>query len=174
MWATEKWRTYLWGHRFTLRTDHQALTTLLTTKGMGRAGMRIARWAARLLCFDYNVVYRPGSLNHTADCLSRLPIPAPADSSAEVEPEIVALISSTLCSLSVTDFETACAACPELEKLRQQITRGITPSIKSKESGLDSIFQSERRTLSKRCFNFQRNKAVSPCSPSTHCDFLGT
>ncbi len=44
----------------------------------------------------------------------------------------------------------------------------------SSESGLDSIFQSERRTLSKRCFNFQRNKAVSPCSPSTHCDFYGT
>lgn len=73
VWATEKWRTYVWGHRYTLRTDHQALTTLLTTKGMGRAGMRIACWAARLLCFDYDVIYRPVSQNHTADCLSRLP-----------------------------------------------------------------------------------------------------
>ncbi|KAL1259031.1 hypothetical protein QQF64_009608 [Cirrhinus molitorella] len=95
VWATEKWRTYLWGHCFILRTDHQALTTLLTTKGMGRAGMQIARWAARLLCFDYNVVYRPGSLNYTADCLSRLLIPAPVDSSADVEPKIVEFISST-------------------------------------------------------------------------------
>ncbi|KAI2652604.1 Transposon Tf2-9 polyprotein [Labeo rohita] len=105
----------------------------LITKGIGRAGMRIACWAARPLCFDYNVVYRHGSLNHTADCLSHLPIPAPADSSADVEPEIVELISSTLCCLSVTDLETACAICPELEKLRKQITHGWPP-----------IFQSER------------------------------
>lgn len=30
MWAIERCRTYLWGHRFTQCTDHQALTTLLT------------------------------------------------------------------------------------------------------------------------------------------------
>ena len=48
VWAAEKWRTSLWGTRFTLRTDHRALTTLLATKGLGRAGMRIVRWSARL------------------------------------------------------------------------------------------------------------------------------
>lgn len=101
VWATEKWRTYLWGRRFTLRTDHQALTTLLTTKGMNRAGLRIARWSARLLCFDYDVIYKPGSQNYTADCLSRLPLHVPADSSTDGEPELVALISSTLSSLPV-------------------------------------------------------------------------
>lgn len=56
VWATEKWRTYLWGRCFTLRTDHQALTTLLSTKGIGRAGMRVARWSARLLCFNYDTI----------------------------------------------------------------------------------------------------------------------
>ncbi|XP_030595617.1 uncharacterized protein LOC115787179 [Archocentrus centrarchus] len=89
VWATEKWRTYLWGRRFTLRTDHQALTTLLSTKGMNRAGMRIARWSARLLCFDYDVVYRPGSQNYTADCLSRLPLPVISDLVPDADPEMV-------------------------------------------------------------------------------------
>jgi len=32
VWAVEKWHTYLWGRKFLLRTDHQALTTLLSTK----------------------------------------------------------------------------------------------------------------------------------------------
>lgn len=49
MWAVERWRTYLCVCRFTLRTDHQALTTLLQTKGMTRADMRIA--SGRPDCF---------------------------------------------------------------------------------------------------------------------------
>ena len=60
VWAVERWRTYLWGRRFVLRTDHQALTSLLTSKGSGRAGLRITRWSARLLSFTYDVTYRPG------------------------------------------------------------------------------------------------------------------
>ena len=75
VWAAERWRTYLWGTKFTLRTDHQALTTLLATKGMGRVGMRVARWSARLLCFNYDIVYRPGA----REPCSRLPfLPATA------------------------------------------------------------------------------------------------
>ncbi len=42
VWAADGWRTYLWGRCFTLRTDHQALATPLSTKGIDRAGMRIA------------------------------------------------------------------------------------------------------------------------------------
>lgn len=56
VWDVERWRTYLWGCRFTLLTDHQALTTLLTTNGVGRAGLRVARWSARLMSFDYDLV----------------------------------------------------------------------------------------------------------------------
>lgn len=55
VWAVEKWRTYLWGCIFLLRTDHQALTVLFSSKGKDRAGMRIVCWAARLLCFNYDV-----------------------------------------------------------------------------------------------------------------------
>ena len=130
VWAVEKWRTYLWGRKFTLRTDHQALTTLLTTKGMGRAGMRIARWSARLLTYDYNVIYRPGSDNYTADCLSRLPLPGDADPALDAEPEMVAYITDALSALPITDFEAAAASCPEVSALREQIARGWPQKVK--------------------------------------------
>ncbi|CAM5080298.1 unnamed protein product, partial [Eretmochelys imbricata] len=63
VWATEKWRTYLWGRMFKLRTDHSPLTTLLTMKGLGRAGYGIARRSARLLSFNYELEYKPGNQN---------------------------------------------------------------------------------------------------------------
>lgn len=115
VWAVEKWRPYLWGRHFMLRTDHCALTTLLATKGIGRAGMRVNRWSARLLCYTYDVIYRPGRLNCAADCLSRLPLPTGNDSA--VEPEMVAFVTG-LPTLSAEEFTAASEACPELTLLR--------------------------------------------------------
>lgn len=36
VWVVEKWRTFMWDHRFTLGMDHQAFTTLLNTKSIMR------------------------------------------------------------------------------------------------------------------------------------------
>lgn len=49
LWACEHWGLYLWGRPFILRTDHQALVTLLSTKGVGRCPFRIAKWHASYL-----------------------------------------------------------------------------------------------------------------------------
>jgi hypothetical protein len=73
VWAVEHWHTYLWGRKFTLQTDHKALTTLMSAKGCNNhAPMRIARWNARLLHYNYDIVYTPDVL--VADVLSRLPL----------------------------------------------------------------------------------------------------
>ena len=74
VWACNKWYTYLWGRHFVLRTDHKALVTMLSTRGTGRQTMRIARWSAQLLQFDYTVEYKAGRENFVADALSRLPL----------------------------------------------------------------------------------------------------
>ncbi len=70
VWATERWRTYLWGRHFTLQTYHSPLTTLLSSMGQGRAGMRIARWSARLMVFTCDVQYKPGHENVTTYSLA--------------------------------------------------------------------------------------------------------
>ena len=42
--AIERWKMYLWGRYFTLRTDYSALTTILSPKFSGRADARVVRW----------------------------------------------------------------------------------------------------------------------------------
>ncbi|KAF7649553.1 hypothetical protein LDENG_00139450 [Lucifuga dentata] len=98
VWATEKWRTYLWGRHFTLRTDHSPLTMLLASKGQGRAGMRIARWSSRLLSFNYDIQYKPSRENVTADCLSQLPLPSSEPSLVDdIEMALTSALSAYYC-----------------------------------------------------------------------------
>lgn len=60
---------YLYGAKFTLVTDHQALSLLRSKKDPHN---NFARWTAELQEFDFDVVYKKGSLHCDADCLSRL------------------------------------------------------------------------------------------------------
>jgi len=60
----------VYGRRFTLVTDHQALKTLLTAGGPGHRPLRLHRWADRLFQYTFSAVYRPGKQNVVADCLS--------------------------------------------------------------------------------------------------------
>ena len=60
---------FLIGKRFTLVTDHAALSLLHNQKDPHQ---RLARWVAQLQAFDFEVVHKPGSAHLDADCLSRL------------------------------------------------------------------------------------------------------
>lgn len=48
LWSCEKWHTYFWGRQFTIRSDHQAPITLMSTQGTGVRLLRISRWTACL------------------------------------------------------------------------------------------------------------------------------
>lgn len=170
VWAVERWRTYLWGRRFTLRTDHQALTTLLTTKGVGRAGLRVSRWSARLMSYNYDIIYRPGAENAPADCMSRLPLPAAPSPDGSVEPahmedsdpEIVALLSTARNSLSAADLDSACASCPEITNLRTQITCGWPSSSKGLDPDLLPYYKLRLELCVKDHFVFRDSRLVVP------------
>ena len=66
--AIHKFAHWLWGRRFTVRTDHSALVALLKSRTLNR---RLHGWVLKLQSFDFEVVYRPGAQNGDADGLSR-------------------------------------------------------------------------------------------------------
>ncbi|KAJ7998311.1 hypothetical protein DPEC_G00221380 [Dallia pectoralis] len=71
IWACERWHLYLYGRSFTLRTDHQALTALMSTSGGGHRPLRLYRWSERLQQYDFQLQFTPGKTNPVLCCLSR-------------------------------------------------------------------------------------------------------
>ena len=68
VWALEHFNTYCEGHRYTLLTDHQALSFIRTNKDTSK---RITRWNVLLQRFQIDIFYQKGKDNHAADLLSR-------------------------------------------------------------------------------------------------------
>ncbi len=71
VWSIEELRHYLQGHKFLIRTDHLALKYLMTTKDLQG---RLARWALKIMEYDFDIDYIKGKDNKVADALSRVPI----------------------------------------------------------------------------------------------------
>lgn len=66
-WAiTEKFKDYLWGSHFTVYTDNNPLCySMKNSKAVEQ------RWIAELGRFDFDIKYKPGRKNVSADALSR-------------------------------------------------------------------------------------------------------
>ncbi|XP_064470125.1 uncharacterized protein K02A2.6-like [Ornithodoros turicata] len=120
LWACERWHVYLWGRPFTLRTDHQALVTLLGAQGTGHRPLRISRWSARLLYYNFKVEYKKGAENYVADALSRLPLP----SQQEFEEEIVCTVSNPI---SKGELQDATRLDPEASAVINALEGGSWP-----------------------------------------------
>jgi hypothetical protein len=68
VWAAKHYRCYLYGERFTVRTDHAALTYLKT---FSDTNAKLMRWSLRLLGFDSTVEHRAGTKLLHVEALSR-------------------------------------------------------------------------------------------------------
>jgi hypothetical protein len=66
--AVRHWRSYLWGRRFVVKTDHYSLKYLLDQR---LATIPQNHWVGKLLGFDFSVEYRSGATNTVIDALSR-------------------------------------------------------------------------------------------------------
>ncbi|UYV76203.1 K02A2.6-like [Cordylochernes scorpioides] len=106
VFGVTRFRNYLLGNRFTLRTDHKPLVTLFSeNKGIPTiAANRIQRWAIILSAYQYKIEYIKGTSNTEADVLSRLPMftPEPDSKEPDSEPVEMVLLMDALDSSPVT------------------------------------------------------------------------
>ncbi|KRZ69679.1 Transposon Ty3-G Gag-Pol polyprotein [Trichinella papuae] len=68
VWARWHFQPYLYGRKFTARTDHNSLKWFQNFRDPEG---QVARWLEKLAEFDFEVVHRPGKKHHNADALSR-------------------------------------------------------------------------------------------------------
>lgn len=67
--AVTKWRSYLLGRHFIIKTDHHSLKYLMEQRLVTPVQQK---WMTKLLGFDYDIQYKKGSDNTAADALSRV------------------------------------------------------------------------------------------------------
>ncbi|UYV83435.1 K02A2.6-like [Cordylochernes scorpioides] len=94
VFGVTRFRNYLLGNSFTLRTDHKPLVTLFSeNKGIPTiAANRIQRWAIILSAYQYKIEYIKGTSNTEADVLSRLPMFTPEQNPKEHDSEPVEMV----------------------------------------------------------------------------------
>ena len=103
VFGVTRFYSYLYGHRFTLQTDHKPLLVLFNKNKSipTHAANRIQRWAWKVASYKYTIKWRNTHQHANADALSCLPL-------SEVPAEVVLLVEltyqcSTGCYLDQTE-----------------------------------------------------------------------
>ena len=71
VWAVKYFRTYVYGRKFLIRTDHKPLVWLNNLK---EPNMKLQRWKICLNEYEFDIEYIKGKENFIADGLSRIPV----------------------------------------------------------------------------------------------------
>ena len=66
--ALKKWRTYLMGRHFKVKTNHDSPKHFLEQR---LSSEEQQKWVTKMLGYDFEIIYKKGKLNVVADALSR-------------------------------------------------------------------------------------------------------
>lgn len=133
--AVQKWRPYLLGRKFLVKTDQRSLKYLLEQRLMATEHQK---WLTKILGYDFDIQYISGKDNKAADALSRL----------HEEPLLAAISAPNI--LSIPDLHAHIASDPTLSKVLKELEAG-------KDSG--------GYTLSQGCLKFKGLLVLPATSP---------
>ena len=126
VFGVTKFHVYLYGHPFTIYSDHKPLQHLFNpSKAISAmASAQVQQWALLLSSYQYTVSYRPGSEMAHADVLSRLPLPE-MPRSVPIPGETVLLMQSLHTSpLTFNQLKQWTAKHPVFSRVHQMLLQG--------------------------------------------------
>jgi len=150
IYGIEKFRPYVYGKRFRVMTDHCSLCRLINLKNPNG---RLARWALKLMPYDFEICYIKGSRHGHVDSLSRNPVGSAPDSEISFPDEYFfgysnVVAKKLLCGVN-QDYVIASSICHSTESVLAQqrkdkkllviindilkVQDGVEPTIKNLE-----------------------------------------
>lgn len=142
--SVQKWRQYLLGRFFVVRTDHKSIRKLLQ-QTIQTPEQHV--YVRKLLGFHFRIEYRTESSNKAADALSRIPESAPIAS------EPAALLTLTTVSTPISEI---------LEVLRREAT--TLPDLIDLESSVKEGNQNQAFSVRNGLIFYHHRYYVSPFS----------
>lgn len=118
--SIQKWRHYLLGRRFIVRTDQQSLKYLLEQR---EVTLDYQRWLTRILGYNFDIEYKVGSENRVADGLSRIV----HYTAAEVLPRCLSLTVPS--SLQVQDIYAEVDHDVNIQQIIAKVSSGQAPKV---------------------------------------------
>lgn len=106
VWSVKHFRPYLFGKKFKIVTDHMPLQWLFNSKD---CSSRLVRWRLKLSEYDYEIIYKKGSLNRNADALSRVEL-----NTNESKPSTSNQIEETDDNMDISSLMAEITECPDM------------------------------------------------------------